>query len=331
MKCPSCGHNHRAREGKRCGQCRYQFVFEKGEPLRDNQFMNVVKALSDNGRLAFTRHQLAFAVVRNINLRGCLPFILGCVAAIVTLFAVAPLNIPPWFPALGVGVLVGIAVLLFWPSSRGDLRQALRLVERYHRQHPLKEMATGGAFAHPDPATRMEAGYAPERVLVVQQEDLVDALIYSGFHREQRCVVLSVDGYPEHVFAACREFVKRHPQLPFYLLHDAALINEDLLARLQDRPEWTFAREQLRELGINREQLSGAESRKLPWLLRDGKTVFTTAQHRKMLDSHARLLVDYASPATLHGALASALVAGMLLLPTPAPAGDTGGPDGGSG
>ena len=53
--------------------------------------------------------------------------------------------------------------------------------------------------------------YAPERILVVERDDLVDMLIRNRFHLTAKAVVVSRTGYPERVFAACGIFCATIP------------------------------------------------------------------------------------------------------------------------
>ena len=340
MKCPNCGHNHSAREGRACSKCHYRFVFGKTDGITDNRVMLLIKRLGEDGRYYLTRTQLALGLAQLRSQYGPLyavvPFALGAVVA----FTIGGLFIDST-PLLGVfGALVGFmavsvgsrALLIkLFPNRPASYRQARQLLERYHRAHPIDKLAIGGAFAHPGPGTRMEPGYAPERMLVVEREDLADALLSNGFHLEQRCVVVTVDGYPPHVFKACQEFVKRHSELPIYLLHDASAQGFRALERLETRPEWQFARGRVRDLGITREQLRQSSRQTLPWLIKGGETVVHSSDHEKMLKAHGWVPVDYAPPPALQGALAAGLVAGMLSLPDPAAAVDGGGGADGAG
>ena len=340
MKCPNCGHNHPAREGRTCTKCHYRFVFEKKDGITDNRMVQLIKRLGEDGRYHLTRTQLALGVAQLRGHHGAfyavVPFALGAVVA----FTLAGLFIDR-IPLLAViGAIVGFMVvsagsrallIKLFPHPPISYREARQLLERYHREHPIDKLATGGAYAHGGTGTPMEAGYAPERVLVVEKEDLADALIGNGFHREHRCVVVTVDGYPQHVFNACREFVQRHPKLPIYLLHDASAHGFRARAQLEARPEWQFARSRIRDLGITREQLRQARQQALPWLVKGGETVVYSPGHENMLKSSGWVPVDYPPPPALQGALAAGLVAGMLTLPDPVAAGDGGGGADGAG
>lgn len=316
MRCPECKHNQKYRDGTRCGKCGYQFVLikKKGDGLSDFALRQIIQRLSDGGQQAFTATQLALAICRSWReKKGAL---IGCGAAIVIVACII---------GFGLGTVIGgfifflifsmLLVVGYWRRSGLPVHKARKLIDRYHQAHPITALADGRAFRQQAAPVDLEnPQYAPERILVVERDDLVDMLIRNRFHLSHKTAVVSRSGYPERVFAACRAFLRNHPDTPVQVLHDASVSGFGLTAQLAADPKWVFARERLTDLGISRAALDGGSS--LPWLppdnsRRDG--AFST-DPTKMLRAGCRVPVDYIGPKPLLGLLGAAMVGGALLL-----------------
>lgn len=314
MRCPECKHTQKYREGTRCQKCRYQFIFRKStDGISDFAFRQMIQRLSDGGQQAFTATQLALAICRSWRQKrgafiGC-----GVVAVIVALLI-----------GFGQHALLGVAVFLilstpiitgWWGRARLAFHKARKLVDHYHQAHPITALADGRAFRQQTaPANLEDPQYAPERILVVERDDLVDMLIRNRFHLNHKTAVVSRSGYPERVFAACREFLRNHPNTPVQVLHDASLPGFGLTAQLATDPKWEFARQHLVDLGISRAALDNGSS--LPWLPPDSSrsSGAFSANAAKMLRAGRRVPVDYIGPKPLIHLLGAAVVGGALLL-----------------
>jgi len=191
---------------------------------------------------------------------------------------------------------------------------AYHLIYRYHGTHPIAGLADGQAFLHTTETELREFQYAPERILVVERDDLVDMLIRNRFHLSHKTAVVSRSGYPEGVCAACREFLKNHPDTPVQVLHDASTSGFGLTAQLAADPKWEFARQRLIDLGISRVTLDGGSS--LPWLSPDTSRSEGTfsANPAKMLRAGRRVPVAYIGPEPLLNLLGAAMTTGSLAL-----------------
>lgn len=315
MRCPDCKHNQRYRNGTRCGKCGYQFVFRKSaDGINDFALWQIIQRLSEGGQQAFTTTQLTLAICRSwrkkdAGLIGC-----GVVATVITLVIGLALNL-----TLGMGAFLILLPFVIWAGSRSKrmlpFQKARDLVNRYHQAHPITALADGQAFRPQAAAVDLEdLQYAPERILVVERDDLVDMLIRNRFHLNHKAAVISRSGYPERVFAACQQFLRNHPDTPVQVLHDASLPGFSLTAQLAADPGWEFARQRLIDLGISRTALDIRSS--LPWLPPDGSRRSGTfsANPAKMLRAGRRVPVDYIEPKPLLGLLGTAVVGGALLL-----------------
>lgn len=314
MRCPDCKHNQRYRNGTRCGKCGYQFVFRKSaDGISDFALRQIIQRLSEGSQQAFTTTQLALAICRSWPPKNGV-LICGVVIAVIAVML-----------GLAQHTLLGVVVFLllsmpiiivgWWDRSEIPFHKARKLVNRYHQAHPIIALADGQAFRPQAAAVDLEdLQYAPERILVVERDDLVDMLIRNRFHLNHKAAVISRSGYPERVFAACREFLRNHPDTPVQVLHDASLPGFSLTAQLAADPKWEFARQRLIDLGISRAALDGGSS--LPWLPPDHsrRGGAFSSDPAKMLRAGCRVPVDYIGPKPLINLLGAAVVGGALLL-----------------
>lgn len=314
MRCPQCNHQQKYQSGTRCGQCHYRFLFrKKSDRISDFSFRQIIERLSDHGQQAFTATQLALAICRYWRKQylGVIGYSVGI--TMISLFIGFIVR-----PKVGVMVFLTLAVIAFLLHRFGrthiDFSQARKLVDRYHQVHPISVLADGHAFQQsPESADFRELHYAPERILVVERDDLVDMLIRNRFHLNHKTAVVSCTGYPNKVFAACQEFLRHHPNTPVQVLHDASAPGFGLTTQLAADPKWEFARRSLVDLGISRAALQNRYL--LPWLpVNSSKRGVFSNDPLKMLSAGHRMPIDYVGPKPLLSLLGTAVVGGALLL-----------------
>jgi len=319
MRCPECKHNQKYKEGTRCKQCRYQFVFrKKDDEITDLAMRQIIQRLSDHEQYSFTETQLALEICRLWRKKTLGPVGCSVITLIVSVIAgLIAFNKWSWFG--GILILAVLLPLAIWLGQRGKSKlpfnKACKIVKRYHQTHPINQLADGTAFRRQAPvADFQDPHYAPERILVVERDDLVDMLIRNRFHLTAKAAVVSRTGYPEWVFTACQEFLRNHPDTPVQVIHDGSNAGFALTGQLAADPKWRFAHARLVDLGISRSALNSAAS--LPWLptqptRHDG--VFG-GNVTKMLRATYRTPVDYVGPKPMMNLLSAAVVAGALLL-----------------
>ncbi len=61
--------------------------------------------------------------------------------------------------------------------------------------------------------------YGVESVLVVDEDELVDLFVLNNFHAEQRCAVISKNGYPDYIKPRVKALLSAKPDLPVFVLH----------------------------------------------------------------------------------------------------------------
>lgn len=319
MRCPECSHRQKFKDGAHCQKCRYRFVFRRQQDqISDFTLRQIILRLSDQGHYAFTATQLALEICRlwrkkALGLFGC-----GLIALIVSV--IAGLVVFTEWGGLGAALVPLIILpLAFWLGRRSkatlSIGKARRIVTQYHQAHPIQGLADGAAFRRiTPPADFQEPHYAPERMLIVERDELVDLLVRNRFHLTAKAAIVSRTGYPEPVFAACQAFLRNHPNTPAQVLHDASLQGFALTAQLAADRQWRFAVAHLVDLGLSRTALDGGSER--PWLPTHParRAGFFGGDPAKRLHAGYRLPLDALGPKPLLNALSAAVISGTLLL-----------------
>jgi len=320
MRCPDCNHNQKYKDGRRCDQCGYRFIFRnKDDKISDFALRQMIDRLSEQGQYCFTATQLALEICRYWNKKTVGP--LGC-GLIIVLVAAVIWFITEWSLPAGLYILLFVAVMLGFQFKRGwqrsvDFNSAKKVVGKYAQAHPIAQLAGGKAFNTRTEPENSEAYYAPERILIVESNEFADMLIRNRFPLLNKTAVVSRSGYPAQVFDACPTFLRNHPTIPVQLLHEASKRGFVLFAQIATDSRWQFARNNLVDLGLNRESLQRSSS--LPWLPPEGHsaTAYFARRHEQMLARGYRVPIDFMPPRMLLGTLATAITAGSLLLAAP--------------
>lgn len=155
--------------------------------------------------------------------------------------------------------------------------------------------------------------FSPERILIVERDDIVDMLIRNHFHQNTKTVVVSQSGYPEFVFTACQHFLKKNPNLPVQVLHGISTEGFRMTNQLRNDAKWQFARSNLVELGISREDIAENKS-SLPWACHINQDIIFSQKYNKMLTKNRHVPIDYVPPNCLLRALSGAVISDTLLL-----------------
>lgn len=315
MRCPECKHSQKYREGSRCKKCNYPFVFRRSvDRISDYALRQTIHRLSGGGQQTFTATQLALEICRIWRKKAMSMIVAGVVVAVIALAIGLFLK-----PAIGAVAFLIMCPLALWNVARSKRHfpyyKARALVDRYHQVHPIVALADGQAFRQQTPMVDpQELQYAPERILIVEHDTLVDLLVRNRFHLQHKIAVISRWGYPVRVFAACQEFLKNHPSTPVQVLHDASLAGFSLTAQLATDPQWAFASQRLTDLGISQAALGRGAT--LPWLPPDAtrRNGSFSADASKMLRAGCRVPIDYLRPKPMMNLLGAAVVSGTLLL-----------------
>jgi|GEM_PF-1482685 len=262
MRCADCGTRARRRDLRRgrCRACGHAFAFDPSRdphPVTDAQLKAAVDEVSSGGRLFFTARQLWYELHRQrTRPPGWTDFepAFGLVAGAGTV-ALGPLGVVPLglLPMLGMGVAawVGVTVLVH-SVGKGRARQRSErppeisydlFVGRYLGRWTEARGAIPTLVAEPEPdAAPREvpadvAAFSFDRVVVTQHAEIAAVLVANRFHLENRCAVLSLDGWPFGAAETARETLRRNPRLTVFALHDASAEGARLPEALRD-PAW---------------------------------------------------------------------------------------------
>jgi hypothetical protein len=306
-----------------CGQCHYAYVFDpKKDRIADVALRRIIEQVSDNGQYCVTRNQLAIEISRHLSGRILTKkLISGFVVAFFTTLIAGVLLMPSsWWVVAVIGT-AAVFVVLFIKTRKFLLRRlqlpvqlpfrdALEIIRRYHEKHPITQLATGEAFIHGRETGASDLHFAPDAILLVPRDELVDMLVRNRFPQQHKTLVLSHSGYPKHVFEACEIFLVNNPELPVHTIHDASEKTFNWLEQLKKDNYWQRFQQRINDLGWSRPIIL-AQSVRLPWI-KDGEITFTL-QHQAQLQNGAIVPVDFPPPAPMTTMLAAAVSSGVML------------------
>jgi hypothetical protein len=257
MKCPKCNTKNTPASNATCSQCKYVFVLNPREPpyISDRAVNRAVGAASENGRYRFTMNQLYAAVYRiaakqaRSKRRVYLFVLLSALAYMAFCLLVGP-------SAGTLAVTAVLVVVLVWFIKRETNvpgEGIMSVISAYHNTYPIEGLVDGTYFKKKTSRDELKKelfDYAPERILIVQRDDVVDMLALNGFHLENKTAVLSASKYPKHLFDACQRFLEKHPNIPVEIVHDASKEGLQLKAKLVEDPSWNLAGKDVKDLGM---------------------------------------------------------------------------------
>lgn len=353
MLCPQCKRNHKYADGMTCA-CGYRFALnpKQAPHISDMGFIKMRDRLSMNGEFYFTQNQLIAKLHRLLQKKrighwGCL----GMLSGICTIIAVFVLMF--LFPEMAVDIsgdlLILILILffifftiLFWFLYKPEVPfdQANSLIERYTQHHRLNRLATGSRLNYME-SKGMEgellSHFPPERILIVQRDDLAEMLILNRFHFHHKTLVVSAQRYPKKIFDICQRLLMQSPDIPVMILHDLSRSGMRMESKLREEGSWNLANRDIRDLGLRMgdiEKLKKAvwfPGRSLPPAKRK---IRKSKKAVAMYQSGYRVPADLAPPRFMMGMLGLSLTTGLAFLSPELMAhmqDDTGGSSGGFG
>ncbi len=260
MKCPGCQKNHRKKEGMTC-TCGYKFIFDPSieKNWTDNMFVSLLTKASHNETYYFTKNQLLSYARKKRSFFSyfsfrdfILPVIAGLVTGAYTL-------IPILGVAAGLLVLM-ITVFLKEESRQLTLEELDYLLEKWEKGGKRnKYMITRPSLHKPPPRWKEEDiyDYGISRLLIADEDILVDLLVKNNFHADQHTLVISETGYPEYLEKHVKKISKENPHLRVYLLH--AAFSKDEGEKMKERviARYNFPGENIIDLGLYEKNLPG--------------------------------------------------------------------------
>lgn len=82
------------------------------------------------------------------------------------------------------------------------------------------------------------SAYSFDRVVVCDSAAIAQLLIANKFHFQYNSAVLSITGYPQKIFSAVLDMLRRNQDLKVYALHDASPGGVGLVNHIRSSPTW---------------------------------------------------------------------------------------------
>jgi hypothetical protein len=216
-----------------------------------------------------------------------------------------------------VGIGLGLFVILRNRPIRLPHEALVKSIKTYSQRHPIETMVTGERFSGNVPKEKIQQelfSYAPQRILIVPSNELVDMLVLNRFHIDNKAAIISSSKYPEHVFKACQKMLENHPEIPVEVVHDASQAGQRLVEILKADPSWNLRDKEVRDLGLFPKDV---EAMKSPvWIpgSTSGKSALSGGKPEENINAGMRVPLDSVGPNIMMAALATAVVTGALLL-----------------
>lgn len=274
MQCIHCqvdnDYRTRTAQNHRCKNCHRAFAFEpKTDPFKttDPGFQKMMEGLSVEGQLFFTERQLWYGFNRRVRRQTAKsPWWWGIGLAILPLIMVYSAiqndqdTLLSYIVAAIAAAIAGFGYAYWWNSrqitpkvSLDEFRQTY--LQRWLSVHgkidqllpPAEKLDFGNGSSTKEPDL---TDYSFDRLLVVDNDDLTAMLIANNFHLENRCAVLSANGYPQAIFNTLLTMLRRNANLTVFILHDAAPESLELPHRLRQQAWFPDPQTTIVDLGL---------------------------------------------------------------------------------
>jgi hypothetical protein len=265
-----------------CRHCSYRFVLNpKQSPfISDGFLLKQIKTLSGQGHYYITVDQIVTGLMRAIQGKKNLYFAAKVIALLAALLIIVILyKSGDWGQSKLLNFLfIAVAVAGYFHfqsirtragKARTDLSFAHLIVDTvrsYLEVHPHPKVVDGKRLEYNGslPLQKELADYAPDRILIVQHNDLADMLVLNRFHFENKTLVLSASKYPGFIFKYYGECIRKFPDIPVHLIHDASPHGIKMKETLLKDPEWHLAGKNVWDLGLFQEDV--AKMKRPIWL-----------------------------------------------------------------
>jgi hypothetical protein len=196
-----------------------------------------------------------------------------------------------------------------------NYHQIAKAINDYDDRHPIRNMVRGNYFRKQliNKIDDEILTYAPERILIVEHDDVADMLILNRFHLENKVLVLSANKYPDHAFEAYQRIIRKNPDIPAELIHDVSIKGHQFKNHLLADSSWHLNENNVRDLGLSYVDVEKLrEPMWIPYLTNEkirnkGRTI------DNIRDGY-RIPSDIASPKAFIAGAALAMSTGMALL-----------------
>jgi hypothetical protein len=160
--------------------------------------------------------------------------------------------------SMSVGIILAVVNYYYFTVgilTTSYLRYTLEnALAAYLEKHTPEKLATGKRLesmqALPPDLQAELADYAPDRILIVEGDDVTEMLILNHFHFNYRTLVVSADKYPYPIFEAARRIIQTHTEVPVFLLRSASEKGRSLLQQLRRDSNWCLQDKVVTDLGL---------------------------------------------------------------------------------
>jgi hypothetical protein len=309
-----------------CESCKRVFALDpkKAPYISDLAFKKLENRLSTFGKNYFTYNQLYAQLYRLIRKkRRRLVYIAVFFAAAVSLILSVPAlgDIGFLTRLFAAGLVAGVVGLIARSWSVKIKESSIRsIIQQYDSVHGINNLVKGDQFKEIEPGEfdKEILKYAPERMLIVERDDIADMLLLNDFAMEQRTLVVSASRYPKRAFQIFRHFAKKKPNIPISVTHDASREGLRLKDKLQNDPAWGLENREIKDLGLFPEDLK--QLKEPVWRPEPQRGSFTERSTPRSSDPMVniskgfRAPVDTAPPGSFMSAAAMAMIVGAPIL-----------------
>lgn len=324
MKCPKCLNNQKYKDGMICSSCRYQFALNPKEKynISDAAFKSTLDRLSVGGQFFYTYNQLYAQIYRAVKKKhslgfegcSCLGVFLTIVGSIILIF-VRGFELGWQYSILLFIVFMILAFIMGRLPFKLEADIPARIIETYNKIHPFENLADGTKFKYlEDRSLDTEfLQYAPERILIVEHDDMVDMLLLNRFHFDNKTLVLSAQKYPGAAFKACQGFLANHTDIPVFLIHDCSHAGLRMQSKLLTDKSWNLEGKNITDIGLHPKDVSNLKS---PIWIPDKKNekILSHGDGAENIDQGFKMPLDIAPPSAITASLGLAMVSGMAIL-----------------
>ncbi|PSB59184.1 hypothetical protein [Chamaesiphon polymorphus] len=261
MRCINCSTDNTLQDRTdnlgRCKKCGHYFVFEPKMMLSkvtvtDVFFARLITKVSANETLFFTSSQLYYllnmrlqAYVNKNDLATVFLFALFIIVSLIANIDKARIIGTIIIALIGVG---GIFYFVGKPRKKRKVSDPLgidraqfdRWLARWNSiNNPPEKLLPIPETNNLPAAPNVEVtAYSFDRVVICDTPEIAQLLISNNFHFENNCAILTIDGYPQHIFTTTMEMLRRNLDLKVYALHNCSPKGVQLASRLRQDENW---------------------------------------------------------------------------------------------
>jgi hypothetical protein len=165
--------------------------------------------------------------------------------------------------------------------------------------------------------------FKPDKALIVDDTEFAALLLLNNFHRDNNCIVLSMDKKPNPLFNYFVRLQQSDEKVKVFALHDGGSQEELMVSKINADKAWIGC-DEIVDLGLNKEGLSNFSGG--TWIQEGTGTIATHRKDQKFLDGkYVRKMgsktnwvfpVDGIPPEKLNPAIQACMLGSFTMLST---------------